>query len=109
MTAEMRPTTFAVLLALAGGRRHGYSIIQEALALTDGAVALKVPTLYSTLDRLERAGLVANDGDEIVAGKVRRYFRITPDGETAFQTELARIEGVASRARRHLSAIAAAN
>ena len=42
-----------------------------------GESELKVATLYAALERLEREGLVAVDGDEAVDGRLRRYFRLT--------------------------------
>jgi PadR family transcriptional regulator, regulatory protein PadR len=102
MTIEMREPTFWVLTALAAGRRHGYALIQEARELSDGRVDLKVATLYAALDRLGEQGLVAVDGDEIVDGRLRRYFRLTDAGAVALDTQIARLEANARQARARL-------
>lgn len=95
----MREPTFWTLVSLSGGRRHGYALIQEVRDASDGRVELKVATLYAVLERLQREGLVAADGDEAVDGRLRRYFRITELGEQAVAAELERMEAAARLAR----------
>ena len=97
---EMREPTFLVLAALADGRKHGYALIGEAAALSDGRVTLKVGTLYAALDRLASEGLVQSAGDEVVDGRHRRYFELTDAGAARLAAEAARL---ASNARRALA------
>jgi DNA-binding PadR family transcriptional regulator len=103
MTSDMREPTFWVLTVLAAGRRHGYSLMQEARDLSDGRVDLKVATLYAALERLGDQGLVAVDGDEIVEGRTRRYFRLTDAGAVALQQQVSRFEANARQARARLA------
>ena len=58
-STDMREPTFLVLSSLAGGRRHGYAIISDADAASDGRVTLKAGTLYTALERLTNEGLGA--------------------------------------------------
>lgn len=102
MTTEMRETTFWVLTALAAGRRHGYALLQETRDLSEGRVDLKVATLYAALERLGEQGLVALDGDEVVDGRLRRYFRLTDSGAAALHEQVARFEANARQARARL-------
>jgi DNA-binding PadR family transcriptional regulator len=99
---QMREPSFWVLTALAGGRNHGYALIQEAAELSDGRVRLKVPTLYAALDRLRDEGLVATDGDEVFDGRLRRYFRLTDDGASRLGAEIERMEANARQAKARL-------
>ena len=92
----MREPTFLILTALADEPRHGYGLITEVDRLSDGRVALKPGTLYGALDRLADDGLVARDREEVVDGRLRRYYRITPDGERALRAETERM-------RRHVA------
>ena len=48
----LTPIAFEILLALADGERHGYSILQEVEARSGGAVSLHAGTLYRALARL---------------------------------------------------------
>jgi DNA-binding PadR family transcriptional regulator len=102
-TTEMREPTFFVLASLADGRKHGYGIIKDAAELSDGRVSLKVGTLYAALERLQSEGLVAAAGDEIVAGRLRRYFELTESGAASLADESERQALNAQRARARLS------
>jgi PadR family transcriptional regulator, regulatory protein PadR len=87
----MREPTFWILTALASAPRHGYGVIQEAAALSDGRVNLQPGTLYAALDRLVAEGLVEPDREEVIEGRTRRYYRLTGDGATALEAETARM------------------
>ncbi|WP_210495630.1 PadR family transcriptional regulator [Patulibacter sp. SYSU D01012] len=91
----MTRTTFFVLASLADGRRHGYGIVQRAAELSGGDVRLATGTLYGALDRLAGAGLVVADGDEVVDGRLRRYYRLTDAGAAAVRDEAARLRRAA--------------
>lgn len=103
MATRLTPVSFWILTALADERRHGYDIIREAVDVSDGAVELKITTLYAALERLERQGLIHSDGDEIVNGRARRYFRVTDAGEGALTAEVADLERMARAARARLA------
>ena len=85
----LREPTFLMLAALAGEPMHGYGLIAEVARLSDGRISLRPGTLYGALDRLVDAGLVDVDHEEIVDGRLRRYYRLTePGGELlAAETE----------------------
>ncbi|MEV7762876.1 PadR family transcriptional regulator [Curtobacterium flaccumfaciens] len=91
-TAELREPAFWVMTTLARGRLHGYGIIQAVTELTEGDVGLPVTTLYKTLERLEQDGLVTGAGDEVVGGRLRRYFALTTQGEQRLALETERLE-----------------
>lgn len=80
LSAGLTEQTFQILTALTDEPRHGYGIIQEVDRLTGGGVKLRVGTLYGALDRLSAEGLVAADREEVVSGRLRRYYRLTEDG-----------------------------
>src|SRR5258707_261732 len=103
MTGPLQEPTFLILTALAAGPLHGYGVIQEVTALSDGRVVLRPGTLYGALDRLADQGIVEQNGEEVVDGRLRRYYRITEDGATLLQAEAARLAANAAHARRRLS------
>ncbi|HMO12463.1 MAG TPA: PadR family transcriptional regulator [Actinotalea sp.] len=98
----MSEQAYLVLLALSDQPRHGYGIVQEVLAISAGDVRLAAGTLYGVLDRLLLAGLVAEDREEIVDGRLRRYYLLTPEGGSAASAETARLAALARRGRQVL-------
>ena len=103
MAAPLTPASFWILTALADERRHGYDIMREAAEVSGGAVELKITTLYAALERLDRQGLIRPDGEEIVEGRARRYFRVTDQGVDALTAEIAALERMALAARARLA------
>lgn len=103
MSTSLSSSAFWILTALASGRRHGYEIMLESAKASDGRVALKATTLYAALERLERDGLVAADGDEIVSGRARRYYRLTDQGATRLDEEARVLQSQARVALKRLA------
>ena len=97
-SAALHEPTFLILAALAEGRKHGYGLIAEAETLSDGRVTLRVATLYTALDRLRKEGLIAPAGEEVIDGRLRRYYELTDDGAATLTQEIARMEQLAARA-----------
>lgn len=100
----MQEPTFLILTALASQARHGYGIMREVETLSGGDVRLQAGTLYAALDRLADAGQVAVEREEAVAGRLRRYYRLTDRGAGALEAEIARVRRNASAAARGLRA-----
>src|SRR2546422_10265081 len=96
------PATFHILLALAEDDRHGYGIIQDVAARTDGELKLSAGTLYRSIQRMLEQGLIVEarerpapeDDDER-----RRYYRITPLGTTTAKAEARRLSQLMKMAR----------
>jgi PadR family transcriptional regulator PadR len=103
-SSEMQEPTFFILASLADGRKHGYGILKDAAEISEGRVDLKFGTLYAALERLLAGGLVAAAGDEIVGGRLRRYFEMTEPGAEALAAEAGRQELNAAKARERLKA-----
>jgi PadR family transcriptional regulator, regulatory protein PadR len=102
MRDELREPTFLVLAALAGSRRHGYGIMQEVERLSDGATKLRAGTLYAMLDRLSQEGLIAAVGEEVVDGRLRRYYELTAQGSATLANASRRRLAVSREALRRL-------
>jgi DNA-binding PadR family transcriptional regulator len=83
----MTGQAFFVLTALAAGPRHGYGIVGDVADLSHGRVKLKIGSLYGVLDRLAAGGLIEPDREEAHDGRLRRYYRLTPDGRRALAEE----------------------
>jgi DNA-binding PadR family transcriptional regulator len=102
MTDEIREPTFLVLAALADRRRHGYGIIQEVDRLSAGGTRLKAGTLYAMLDRLSTDGLITSAGEEVVEGRLRRYYELSSEGSALLAAESRRRMVVSKEALRRL-------
>src|SRR5258707_6436548 len=98
MSASLQEPTFLILAALAEQPMHGYGLIQEVTTLWDGRVTLRPGTLYGALDRLVEQGLVDQDRDEIVDGRLRRYYRLTDEGASVLAAEARRLSSNAEAA-----------
>lgn len=87
-----------ILTALADGSQHGYGIIGEVAEISDGRIRLRAGTLYTALDRLRADGLIDMEREEIVDGRLRRYYRLTPEGTARLAAEAARLQANATAA-----------
>jgi DNA-binding PadR family transcriptional regulator len=94
----MQEATFLILTALADGSQHGYGIIAEVQEISGGRVRLRAGTLYTALDRLRADGLIEVDREEIVEGRLRRYYQLTPEGTRRLAAEAARLQANARAA-----------
>ena len=84
-----------VVLALLGGERHGYALMQDVEDLSEGAVKMGPGTLYGTLNRLVSDGLIVESRQD-EDGR-RRYYRLTAEGERIASAELARLKTLVKR------------
>ena len=71
---------FCVLALLRDGERYSYELVR-ALGDADGLVTTE-GTLYPMLWRLRRDGVVDTTWRESPSGPPRRYYRLTPDGQS---------------------------
>jgi len=101
----MQEATFLILTALADGSQHGYAIISEVSDISGGRVRLRAGTLYTALDRLKADGLIDVDREEIVDNRLRRYYRLTPDGGRRLAAEAARLQANAHAAMTRLNPV----
>jgi DNA-binding PadR family transcriptional regulator len=95
---SMQEATFLILTALAAGRPPRCGIIADVAQISDGRVRLRAGTLYSALDRLRLEGLIGVDREEVVEGRLRRYYRLTPEGSRQLAAEAARFQSNAAAA-----------
>src|SRR5262245_21131081 len=100
----MQEPTFLILTVLAGPPLHGYGIMQAIDEISAGAVKVAPGTLYAALDRLCLEGLVDVAGEEsFAAGRIRRFYRLTPQGAAALRAESERRRQLARVAARRLA------
>lgn len=90
-------TELLVLSLLRGRPLHGYEIIKEIRARSEGHLRVGEGSLYPLLHRLERDGLVAAEWGGLPR-RDRRYYRLTPRGQAALEERQAEW-------RRHVHAV----
>jgi DNA-binding PadR family transcriptional regulator len=95
------PATFHILIALADEDRHGYAIIQEVAARTNGSTQLSAGTLYRSIQRMQEQGLISEVRLRAQAqdDERRRYYRITPFGTAVARAEARRLSQMLKLAR----------
>jgi DNA-binding PadR family transcriptional regulator len=98
----MQEASFLILTALASGSQHGYGIINDVAGISGGRVRLRAGTLYAALDRLRADGLITVEREEVVDNRLRRYYRLTPEGTARLADEATRLAQNASVALKRL-------
>lgn len=83
----MTETGFYILFCLRSPQ-HGYGIGQQVKQMTDGAVTISAGTMYGTLSKMEKDGLIRLHSEE----DKRKLYEITSLGQEILQLEIARIE-----------------
>lgn len=98
----LKPDILLILLALGDGLAHGYGIIRDVEARSDGEVVLQTGALYRSLKRLLSDGLIAEtaapsnaDRDDVR----RRYYRVTSLGIAVRTAEVDRMSRLVRSAR----------
>ncbi len=90
----LTPAVFNILLALADREMHGYAIMLEVEANTAGQVKMGPGTLYGSIKRLLKAGLIdecEERPDPQMDDQRRRYYRLTGLGRRVLGAEAQRL------------------
>lgn len=111
----LREPTFFILLALSKGRKHGYAILKDVEALSEGRVVLSTGTLYGALARLlEQRVIRKSTGDRGVDSpdsergpgsadiRVRKCYELTQLGRRLLEAEINRLSALLATAGRVL-------
>jgi DNA-binding PadR family transcriptional regulator len=96
------PATFHILMALTDEDRHGYAIIQDVMARTDGELRLSAGTLYRSIQRMLEQGLVVEARKRpapALDDQRRRYYSITAFGTAVARAEMRRLTQLVRLAR----------
>jgi DNA-binding PadR family transcriptional regulator len=97
----LKPLVFQVLLALAGGERHGWALVRE-VQTRGGFEGLMPGNFYRTLRTMLAGGLIEESGDlrdRRQDDERRRYFKLTPLGSAVATAEARRLESLLLEAR----------
>ncbi len=92
---------FQILVALADRKRHGYGIMQDIAARTDGKMKLSPGTLYGSIKRMLQSGVIEESEqrpDPELDDERRRYYRLTQFGRRVAAAETERLSKLVSQA-----------
>jgi len=90
----LTPAVFNILLSLADGEKHGYGIMLEVEANTNGQVIMGPGTLYGSIKRMLKADLIEESderADPEMDDQRRKYYRLTNLGRRALRMEAERL------------------
>ncbi len=82
---KMSLSRFFILHVLHHQAVHGYEITKKVAAITHGCCAPTEGSLYPVLREFMDAGLVEVEA-EVVSGRERKVYTLTPSGERAYET-----------------------
>lgn len=97
----LKPVLFWILLVLVDGVRHGYGILKEIEARTDGGVRLEPGNLYRYVKRLLDDGLIDEvdpPSEQDSADERRRYYGVTALGRDVVRAEAERMKRLVAAA-----------
>ena len=83
----MTETGFYILFCLQKPQ-HGYGLGLQVKKMTDGEVSISAGTMYGTLSKMEKDGLIVFEREE----EKRKLYQITELGKEVLQLEMKRIE-----------------
>jgi len=76
-----------VLKTLAHGPLHGYGIAQKILVSSRQVIDVQQGSLYPSLHRLERKGLVKAEWKESESGRMAKFYSLTKAGRRHLSDE----------------------
>ena len=104
--APLTPAVLHILLALSTEERHGYGIMKQVEADSQGKVKMGPGTLYGSIGRMTEAGLVRESDrrvDPEMDDERRIYYELTGAGRAALEAELTRYRDVVAVAEGRLA------
>ena len=112
LTPLREPTLF-ILLTLSKERKHGYAILKDVEALSEGRVVLSTGTLYGALARLLAQGVIRKSTDDSgdsdskkrsdnIDNQRRKYYELTQFGYRVLALEIKRMGTILATASREL-------
>ena len=102
LNTPLTPAVLHILLALSTKERHGYGIMKQVEADSQGKVNMGPGTLYGSLGRMLEAGLIRESDKKIdpeMDDERRVYYKITGLGQKALAAELRRYREVVAVAK----------
>jgi len=87
-TEPMSESYFYILLCLSRGPLHGYGIMQQTEALSEGYVKIGPGTMYGATDNMLKKGWIEETAS---GGDRKRQYCLTAAGREALNNEIGRL------------------
>jgi DNA-binding PadR family transcriptional regulator len=93
-------STFFILVSLTSGPRHGYAILKDVQALSEGRLQLSTGTLYGAIKRLLDQGWITRIADPFPndTDRERKVYVLTDLGRRILEAEMTRLRSVIAKA-----------
>jgi DNA-binding PadR family transcriptional regulator len=101
---RLTETVVLILASLAGQPRHGYALIQDIAALSDGRVHMGTGTLFGALRRLLEAGWIERH-IQADTSRDKQAYRLTAAGRLQLEMEVDRMRQLTRAARARMRAL----
>ena len=102
MYEPLTETVFLILSSISAEPRHGYAIMQDVEAMTNGRVRLSTGTVYGALRRLLDGGLIRRFREH-EPFRDRQTYEMTPAGRQVIAAEVERMKSLTRIASRRLA------
>ena len=83
---------FYILLCLSKGANHGYGIMKQTEALSEGQVKIGSGTMYGATSNMIKKGWIKEIFSEEQGSEKKRLYMLTDEGKKAFETEVCRLK-----------------
>lgn len=93
------PAVLHILIALGDEEKHGYAVMQDVAARTEGKVRMSPGTLYGSMRKMLDAGLIEESFRADAGDERRRYYRVTRFGRAVAAAEAERLASLLRAAR----------
>ena len=100
----LTPAVLHILLALSTGERHGYGIMKQVAAESQGKVKMGPGTLYGSIGRMIETGLIRESERKVdpeLDDERRVYYKMTALGQATLAAELERYREVLAVAKKN--------
>ncbi len=103
--SPLTEATFFILLSLSPAPKHGYAIMKEVKALSNGRVVFSTGTLYGAIRRLLEQGWIkrVNDPEPNPTDRERKAYALTDKGRKVVNAETERLRDLLRTAEQRAS------
>lgn len=103
--SPLTEATFFILLSLSPAPKHGYAIMKEVKALSNGRILFSTGTLYGAIRRLLEQGWIkrVSDPEPNPTDRQRKAYALTDKGRRVVSAEVERLRSLLSTAERRTS------